>query len=170
APPPGRPPLPHRVDAGTARSAARRRAARGDRGRRRHRPYGVGGDRRRRARRRRLPARDARQLRLHERGAQALLRLDVPRGRRSAVRRRECWWCRRPQRLRRQHGGTAVRAARARSLRHGRRRALGAVDRRRAEVAPGGGRPRGDGRRDRRRDRLRARARSHRGGAAQPDL
>ena len=45
-------------------------------------------ERRRRARRRRLPARHARQLRLHERGAQALLRHDLPRGRRGARRRR----------------------------------------------------------------------------------
>ena len=40
--------------------------------------------RRRRAGRRRLPARDDRELRLHERRAQALLRHDLPRGRRGA--------------------------------------------------------------------------------------
>ena len=46
---------------------------------------GARGDRRRRAGRRRLPARDDRELRLHERRAQALLRHDLPRGRRRAL-------------------------------------------------------------------------------------
>jgi hypothetical protein len=70
------------------------------------------GHRGRRPRCGRLPARHHRQLRLHERRAQALLRLDLPRGRRRARRQRSD-----VRRVRRHHGEAAVRALRARALR-----------------------------------------------------
>ena len=77
-------PLPHALAAGADRRGAGRRPRRRHRGRRGGGPAGAGGDRGRRAGRGRLPARDDRELRLHERGAQALLRLDLPPGGRRA--------------------------------------------------------------------------------------
>ena len=65
-----------------------RRERRGDRGCRGLVAPGARGDRGRRTRCGRLPARDARELRLHVGRAEALLRLDVPPDRRVAVARR----------------------------------------------------------------------------------
>ena len=125
----------------------RRRERRRDRGGRGRGPPGARGDGGRRTGRRRLSARHAGELRLHERRAQALLRHHLPGGRWRAQRRRLG-----QRRDRRQE---AVRALGARPLRHDRRGAVGALDRPGAALDPGGRGAGGARRRDETRRRTR---------------
>ncbi|VXB29613.1 hypothetical protein NOCARDAX2BIS_200036 [Nocardioides sp. AX2bis] len=149
-------PLPHPRDGRAGRGRAGGDPGRGDRGRRGARAVGVGGHGGRRARLGRRPARDAGQLRLHERRAEALLRHRLPRGRRRALRRR--LGGRRAGR-----GTQAVGPVGARPVRHRRRRPGRGGDRRSAPVDPCRASPRGARRRGRTGPERRVRARGHPG-------
>ena len=118
------------------------------------------GQRRRRARRRRHPAGHHRELRLHVRRPQALLR-----HRCSSRWAARCADTGRPRRAERR--AEAVRPLRARALRHHRRGAVGARDRRRAALAQAAPRARGARRGDAEPTRSGLRARRYDRGTAE---